>query len=104
MKLAFNRLILIGLLLIALLPGVVLSVFSSPQLAYAAATTETLYPDGVGDYTNISSQSPGSGYHWDKVDEAVADDDTTYIYTNSLTQQKDASIILLQIKRHCFTI
>jgi len=52
--------------------------------------TEVLRPDGAGDYTNIASQYPASTAHWDKVDEAVADDDTTYLLTDSATQQKDA--------------
>jgi hypothetical protein len=54
------------------------------------AATLTLYPNGAGDYTNIDSQSPSSGAHWDKVDEASADDATTYVYTSSDSQQEDA--------------
>lgn len=45
--------------------------------------TETLRPDGAGADTDIASQYPDSTYHWDKVDEADADEDT-YVYTNSL--------------------
>lgn len=44
------------------------------------ASSEMLYPNGVGSYTNISSQEPGSGSHYDKVDEAApSDDDGTYV-------------------------
>lgn len=42
-------------------------------------------PTGAGATTNIQSQEPASGAHWDKVDEASQDGDTTHIYhaTNS---------------------
>jgi hypothetical protein len=51
---------------------------------------ETLRPNAAGDETGISWQSPGTGAHWDKVDEASADDLTTYIYTtNSSSYQRD---------------
>lgn len=52
----------------------------------------TLYlrPNGAGDYTNIPIQYPNSTYHWDKVDEASPDDDTTYVRCASTTQYKDA--------------
>ena len=54
--------------------------------------TVTLVPDGPGDYTNIASQLPASTAHWDKVDDSPGspDDDTTYVYTASATQEKDA--------------
>ena len=42
--------------------------------------TEILRPNAAGDETSIPSQYPNSTYHWDKVDEAEADDATTYIY------------------------
>jgi len=42
--------------------------------------TETLRPNGAGDLTGIGYQSPSSTYHWDKVDEVIADDSTTYVY------------------------
>ncbi len=48
-----------------------------------SASAETLRPDATGDTTDISSQYPDSGAHWDKVDEEVADDWSTYIYTSS---------------------
>ena len=41
--------------------------------------TETLRPDAAGDETNIETQKPDSTFHWDKVDEAVADEETTYV-------------------------
>jgi hypothetical protein len=53
------------------------------------ASTETLRPTAVGDETGISSQSPVSGAHWDKVDEATADDSSTYVYTTSTSYQRD---------------
>jgi len=50
--------------------------------------TETLRPDAAGDVTDITEQYPDSTYHWDKVDEVVADAGTyvklfkaAYIYT-----------------------
>ena len=42
--------------------------------------TITLRPNAAGDLTELENQFPASGAHWDKVDEAVADEDTTYIY------------------------
>ncbi|MBI4302975.1 MAG: hypothetical protein HY665_01355 [Chloroflexi bacterium] len=45
--------------------------------------TETLRPNDAGDETGISSQFPTSGAHWDKVDEAASDGDTTYVARNS---------------------
>ncbi len=47
--------------------------------------TEILYPTGAGDYTNIPYQTPNSTYHWDKVDEASADDGTTYVSSDVAT-------------------
>jgi hypothetical protein len=40
-----------------------------------------LRPNAAGDETNITYQGPSSGAHWDKVDEATADDFSTYVYT-----------------------
>ena len=52
--------------------------------------TEILRPNGVGDYTNLTPL-PGEGEaNWEDVDEAVADDDGTIVYTASVTQLKDA--------------
>jgi len=60
-----------------------------PQSAYADPDTETLRPNAAGDETSISSQYPVSGVHWDKVDEAIADDSATYVYTTSTSYQRD---------------
>ncbi len=51
--------------------------------------TETLRPNAAGDDTNISSQYPDSGAHYDKVDEVTADDYSTYVFTNSTSYQRD---------------
>ena len=51
--------------------------------------TETLRPNAAGDLTQITSQYPDSGAHWDKVDEVVADDDTTYLYHYSESAKTD---------------
>ena len=51
---------------------------------------ETLRPNAAGDYANIAYQLPVESEHWDKVDEESPDDDTTYVYTPSAVQQKDA--------------
>lgn len=51
---------------------------------------EILRPNATGDYTNIASQYPDSTEHWDKVDEAVADDDDTYIQSGAVSYEKDA--------------
>ncbi len=40
---------------------------------------EILRPDSAGDVTSLPTQFPNSTFHWDKVDEVVADDDTTYV-------------------------
>ena len=48
-----------------------------PQPSYAFS--ETLRPNAAGDLTEWGYQYPETGEHWDKVDEAEADDDATYI-------------------------
>ncbi len=50
--------------------------------------TEILRPNSIGDETNIASQYPSSGQHWDKVDEAVADT-ATRVYTLANSFQRD---------------
>jgi len=50
---------------------------------YGTPATETLRPNGTGDETGIANQYPTSGAHWDKVDEAVSDGDSTYVWTSS---------------------
>lgn len=41
---------------------------------------ETLRPNAVGAETNIARQWPEENYHYDKVNEVVADDDDTFLY------------------------
>lgn len=72
--------VLTSVLLVLLLLGVFLPTFVAPHPVYASST-ETLRPNAAGDETSITYQSPDSTYHWDKVDEAVADDNTTFVYT-----------------------
>lgn len=52
--------------------------------------TEILRPNEAGDYTDIASQWPEEGEHWDKIDEIDADNGTTQVRTYSVAQQKDA--------------
>ena len=42
--------------------------------------TEILRPNAAGDETNIRFQIPNSTNHWDKVDEAIVDDGSTYVF------------------------
>lgn len=51
--------------------------------------TETLRPDGTGDETNIASENPPGIEHWDAVNEAVSDDDNTYVETAADLWQSD---------------
>src|SRR4030043_921530 len=51
-----------------------------PEGEYAS---ETLVPIFAGDDTELPSQFPTSGEHWDKVDEEPADDFGTYVSTLS---------------------
>jgi uncharacterized protein (UPF0333 family) len=51
--------------------------------------TVTLRPNAAGDETSINSQTPSSGYHWDKVDEESADDGSTCVYTLSMSYKRD---------------
>jgi hypothetical protein len=48
-----------------------------------------LRPIGTGDETEVKYQYPATGEHWDKVDEASSDNDSTYIYTPSLGWEED---------------
>jgi len=50
---------------------------------------ETLRPNAAGDETSIAGQTPASTYHWDKVDEASADDGATNVNTTSTAYQRD---------------
>ena len=51
--------------------------------------TEILRPNATGDETSITSQYPTGGEHWDKVDEEVADGNSTRVSTNSTSYQRD---------------
>ena len=61
------------------------------SLNYAAGTpaTETLRPNAAGDETVINDQFPQTGAHWDKVDEATSDGDSTYVSTENWEYQED---------------
>lgn len=49
--------------------------------------TETLRPNATGDETNIASQYPAEGEHWDKVDDDSGTAD--YVYTDAANYQRD---------------
>ena len=51
--------------------------------------TENFRPDAAGDKTEIGTQYPASGAHWDKVDEATSDGDSTYVASNENKWKKD---------------
>ncbi len=53
--------------------------------------TDTLIfrPNAVGDDEAIQEQFPVTGSHWDKVDEAISDNDTTYIQDDSTPYRED---------------
>jgi len=55
--------------------------FAIPQ-SYSSPDTETLYPEGVGSYTEFPYQFPDSGFHWQKVDEIIPDEASTFIYSS----------------------
>ncbi len=72
------------------------SVYVSPTVSQnitadieCATQTSTIRPNAAGDATAISTQFPDSGEHWDKVDEVVADNDTTYIRTLNAGSEVD---------------
>jgi hypothetical protein len=48
--------------------------------------SEILVPNNCGDLTQIDSQYPDTGRHWDKVDDVPADDAGTYISTSAFGQ------------------
>ena len=52
--------------------------------------TEILRPDAAGDYTALSRYPGDPVLNWEDVDEAVADEDTSFVYTSSTTIVKDA--------------
>jgi hypothetical protein len=51
--------------------------------------TEILRPNDAGYETAITSQNPASTYHWDKVDEVTPDGDTTCVYMQVASYQRD---------------
>jgi len=54
-----------------------------------ASDNETIRPNAAGDKTNILEQFPVTGDHWDKVDEATSDNDSTYVQSNSADWEED---------------
>ncbi|MFQ5997027.1 MAG: hypothetical protein ACE5KP_05320 [Dehalococcoidales bacterium] len=54
-----------------------------------ASANETLRPNAAGDETGIADQYPATGAHWDKVDEAISDGDSTYVETSWWDWQED---------------
>ena len=50
---------------------------------------ETLRPNAAGDETNIGFQYPGTGAHWDKVDEVEPDGNSTRVYSEVAAWQRD---------------
>lgn len=82
-----GRVVFVGILLAMLLLGAILPTFVAPQPVYASI--ETLRPNAAGSETSITSQEPAATSHYDKVDEASADDDSTYVYTSTATYQRD---------------
>jgi len=56
----------------------------------SAPSSVTLRPNAAGDYTNLPSQYPASGSHYDKVNEASPDGLTTYVLDGALAQSKDS--------------
>jgi len=54
-----------------------------------ATDNETLRPNAAGDKTNITTQYPATGAHWDKVDDITSDNDTTYVETNKGQWEED---------------
>ena len=54
-----------------------------------SAGTETLRPNAPGDETLITSQSPTSGAHWDKVDDVTSDGGDTRVFTSDTSWLED---------------
>ncbi|MFC1916188.1 hypothetical protein ACFLW4_05805, partial [Chloroflexota bacterium] len=59
------------------------------KLIIGTTGTENLRPNATGNVTNLTSQYPDSGAHWDKVDDVTSDNWTTYVSTNSTSYQRD---------------
>ena len=53
------------------------------------ADTKIFRPNGAGDEAGITTQYPGTGAHWDKVDEETSDGDGTYVATSDSAWQED---------------
>lgn len=62
--------------------GVLIAAYQATEdvVIVGVARIETLRPNAPGDMTNIPSQYPATGAHWDKVDEVIADGNATYVY------------------------
>lgn len=60
-------------------PGPKIVSMTTPNVSNGDSTM-TLRPNGNGSETAITHQEPDAGSHYEKVDEAVADDDTTYVW------------------------
>jgi hypothetical protein len=50
--------------------------------------SEIFRPNAAGDETEIETQFPATGDHWDKVDEVTSDNDT-YVATNKSSYEED---------------
>ena len=69
---------------------------SSDDISVTGQQTEILRPTGPGSETSIDTQWPASGARWDKICEAIADEDHTYI------ENKNGEVYTFQ--RDLFTI
>jgi len=49
---------------------------------------EILLPNAPGDETDITTQYPSTGEHWDKVDDMPADDGKTYLSSTFFNQYR----------------
>jgi hypothetical protein len=69
-----------------------------------ASADETLRPNAAGDLAQISSVYPAGTPHWQTVDEAIADDDTSYIYTSSTSSSYQTDLYNLPAHTNSGTI
>lgn len=65
------------------------SIYAYGSAQSFATTNIILRPVGAGDETGIQFQTPGTGYHWDKVDEVTLDGDATMVWTHSGNWDRD---------------
>lgn len=73
-----------------LLMGVpVLALNAMPEGDIIFDPTETLRPNAAGDEESIPFGTSGAGNHWQDVDEAAADDDTTYVMNTAGAWTRD---------------